>query len=101
MFRITQFRREIAASTPPGAKRAPVLILLGGEPRMRPDIFEISRRAKAMGFYVGLSTNGTFIEPGTIAGARRPPARPWWWSACSRARASQGASHLARELHIW
>ncbi len=39
----------------------PVLILSGGEPLMRPDIFDISRRAKAMGFYVGLSTNGTLI----------------------------------------
>ncbi len=27
-----------------------------------PDIFEISARAKAMGFYVGLSTNGTLID---------------------------------------
>src|SRR5690606_40696391 len=29
----------------------PVLILSGGEPLMRPDIFEISHRAKEMGFY--------------------------------------------------
>ena len=40
----------------------PVLILSGGEPLMRPDIFDISERAKAMGFYVGLSTNGTLID---------------------------------------
>ena len=40
----------------------PVLILSGGEPLMRPDIFKISRRAKAMGFYVGLSSNGTLIS---------------------------------------
>ncbi len=40
----------------------PVLILSGGEPLMRPDIFEISHRAKEMGFYVGLSTNGTLID---------------------------------------
>jgi Fe-coproporphyrin III synthase len=40
----------------------PVLILSGGEPLLHPDIFEISRRAKAMGFYVGLSTNGTLID---------------------------------------
>jgi len=39
----------------------PVLILSGGEPLMRPDIFEISQHAKAMGFYVGLSSNGTLI----------------------------------------
>ena len=49
----------------------PVLILSGGEPLLRPDIFEISQRAKDMGFYVGLSSNGTLITPdmiGAIAG---------------------------------
>ncbi len=40
----------------------PVLILSGGEPLLRPDIFDISRRAKSLGFYVGLSTNGTLID---------------------------------------
>jgi MoaA/NifB/PqqE/SkfB family radical SAM enzyme len=40
----------------------PVLILSGGEPLLRPDIFDIAARAKAMGFYVGLSTNGTLID---------------------------------------
>jgi heme d1 biosynthesis radical SAM protein NirJ len=44
----------------------PVLILSGGEPLMHPHIFDISRRAKRMGFYVGLSTNGTRIDPGNI-----------------------------------
>ncbi|MDH3218237.1 MAG: heme d1 biosynthesis radical SAM protein NirJ [Gammaproteobacteria bacterium] len=44
-----------------------VLILSGGEPLLRPDIFEISRLAKAMGFYVGLSSNGTLITDGNIA----------------------------------
>ena len=42
--------------------RVPVLILSGGEPLLRPDIFEISARAKAMRFYVGLSSNGTLID---------------------------------------
>ncbi len=42
--------------------RVPVLILSGGEPLMRPDIFEIAERAKAMKFYTGLSTNGTLID---------------------------------------
>jgi heme d1 biosynthesis radical SAM protein NirJ len=46
--------------------RVPVLILSGGEPLLRPDIFEISARAKAMGFYVGLSTNGTLIDERNI-----------------------------------
>ncbi len=44
------------------AFRVPVLILSGGEPLMRHDIFEIAQHAKAMGFYVGLSTNGTLID---------------------------------------
>lgn len=48
------------------AFKVPVLILSGGEPLLRPDIFEISRRAKAMGFYVGLSTNGTLIDESNI-----------------------------------
>ena len=44
-----------------------VLILSGGEPLMRPDIFDISRHAKDMGFYVGLSSNGTMITQANIA----------------------------------
>jgi heme d1 biosynthesis radical SAM protein NirJ len=44
----------------------PVLILSGGEPLLRPDIFDISQRAKDMGFYVGLSTNGTLIDASLI-----------------------------------
>ena len=44
------------------AFRVPVLILSGGEPLMRRDIFDISERAKAMGFYVGLSSNGTLVD---------------------------------------
>ena len=40
----------------------PVLILSGGEPLLRPDIFEIAHRSKAMGFYTSLSTNGTLID---------------------------------------
>jgi heme d1 biosynthesis radical SAM protein NirJ len=44
----------------------PVLILSGGEPLLRHDIFEVSKRAKAMGFYVGLSSNGTLISRDNI-----------------------------------
>lgn len=43
-----------------------VLILSGGEPMLRPDIWDIARRAKSMGFYVGLSSNGTLIDDSTI-----------------------------------
>ncbi len=46
--------------------RVPVLILSGGEPLLRPDIFDIAKRAKAQGFYVGLSSNGTLIDDDNI-----------------------------------
>ena len=48
------------------AFRVPVLILSGGEPLLRPDIFDISARAKAMGFYTGLSSNGALIDSANI-----------------------------------
>jgi Fe-coproporphyrin III synthase len=44
------------------AARVPVLILSGGEPLLRGDIYEISARAKAMRFYVGLSSNGALVD---------------------------------------
>jgi heme d1 biosynthesis radical SAM protein NirJ len=44
------------------AFRVPALILSGGEPLLRPDIFEISARSKAMGFFTALSSNGTLID---------------------------------------
>jgi len=44
----------------------PVLILSGGEPLLRPDIYEITAYAKAKGFYVALSTNGTLINEENI-----------------------------------
>jgi len=40
----------------------PALILSGGEPLLRKDIFEIAAHAKSMGFYTALSTNGTLID---------------------------------------
>ncbi|MEJ1356369.1 MAG: heme d1 biosynthesis radical SAM protein NirJ [Candidatus Sedimenticola sp. (ex Thyasira tokunagai)] len=46
--------------------KVPVLILSGGEPLLRPDIYEIAHRAKDMGFYTALSTNGTLIDESNI-----------------------------------
>lgn len=46
----------------------PALILSGGEPLLHPHIFSIGARAKALGLYVGLSTNGTLIDSTRIAG---------------------------------
>ncbi len=47
--------------------RVPVLILSGGEPLLRPDIYTIAHRAKEMGFYVALSSNGTLVNSDNIA----------------------------------
>jgi len=49
----------------------PALILSGGEPLLRPDIFEIAERATTMGFYTALSTNGTLIDAALAARIRR------------------------------
>jgi AdoMet-dependent heme synthase len=40
----------------------PILIISGGEPLMRPDIFEIARYASARGLRAALSPNGTLID---------------------------------------
>jgi heme d1 biosynthesis radical SAM protein NirJ len=44
----------------------PVLILSGGEPLLRPDVFDVATRAKALGFYTGLSSNGTLIDESMV-----------------------------------
>ncbi len=44
----------------------PAIIFSGGEPLLRSDIFEIAEKAKSMGFYTGLSTNGTIIDQHNI-----------------------------------
>jgi len=44
-----------------GAFGIPALILSGGEPLARRDVFEIAGRAREMGMYLALSTNGTQV----------------------------------------
>ena len=46
-----------------GAFGAPVLLLSGGEPLVRPDLFELAAFAHAHGIRTTLSTNGTRITP--------------------------------------
>jgi radical SAM protein with 4Fe4S-binding SPASM domain len=41
----------------------PALLLSGGEPLLRPDIFELIEHARTVGIRVTLSTNGTLITP--------------------------------------
>ena len=43
-----------------------VLILSGGEPLLRDDIFELSEYARQRSFFVALSTNGTLIDEQNI-----------------------------------
>jgi len=45
------------------AFHVPAVILSGGEPLLRADMHAIARRAKALGMYTALSTNGTLIGP--------------------------------------
>ncbi|GIX21331.1 MAG: heme d1 biosynthesis radical SAM protein NirJ [Gammaproteobacteria bacterium] len=40
----------------------PALILSGGEPLLRADLFTLAARAKAHGLYLGLSSNGTLVD---------------------------------------
>jgi len=49
------------------AFRVPAVILSGGEPLLRPDIHDIAHKAKALGMYTALSTNGTLIGPDNMA----------------------------------
>ena len=44
------------------AAQVPAVILSGGEPLLRPDIYEIAERAKTLGFSVSLSSNGALID---------------------------------------
>ena len=63
------------------AFRVPVLILSGGEPLLRPDIFDIAGARQGDGFYVGLSTNGTLIDAPMADRIAAPSASTTWASA--------------------
>lgn len=47
------------------APMKPMLILSGGEPLLRPDIFDLARHAADLGMRVSLATNGTLIDSST------------------------------------
>lgn len=50
------------------AFRVPAVILSGGEPLLRTDIHDIALKAKSLGMYTALSTNGTLIGPEDMTG---------------------------------
>ncbi|MBI3610881.1 MAG: radical SAM protein [Nitrospirae bacterium] len=39
----------------------PALVLTGGEPLLRSDLYELARYGKSKGFHMGLATNGTLV----------------------------------------
>jgi len=45
------------------ASLKPMIILSGGEPLLRPDIFQLAERATKLGMRVALATNGTLLTP--------------------------------------
>ncbi|SPD68801.1 Radical SAM protein (plasmid) [Cupriavidus taiwanensis] len=47
--------------------RVPALILSGGEPLLRPDLYDIAAHARALGFHLSLSSNGTLLDAGHAA----------------------------------
>src|SRR4051812_23268976 len=47
------------------AFHVPAVLFSGGEPLVRPDIFELAHYARVLGLHVVLSTNGTLIDRST------------------------------------
>ena len=88
----------------------PILVLSGGEPLLRPDIFDISRRAADAGLIVALATNGTLIDSAMAreikaAGIRRvsisfdgadAATHDFFRGAGAFDRANAGIEHLRR-----
>lgn len=48
------------------AALCPMLILSGGEPLLRADIFDLARHATGLGMRVSLATNGTLLGPSVV-----------------------------------
>ncbi|GAB4563247.1 MAG: heme b synthase [Anaerolineae bacterium] len=89
----------------------PIFILSGGEPLMRPDIFDIARHAADRGLIVALATNGTMIDEEIArrireSGIRRvsisfdgpdAPTHDMFRGAGAFDRTTAGIEHLKRE----
>jgi len=53
------------------APEKPMIILSGGEPLLRPDIFDLAGYATVQGVRVSLASNGTLITPETVEKIKR------------------------------
>jgi len=56
------FVRSLASAASADALAKPILVLSGGEPLCRADIFEIASEATHLGLRVALATNGTLVD---------------------------------------
>jgi len=54
----------------------PVLVFSGGEPLMRPDIFDLAAHAKTRGLITALASNGTLIDEQLGAAGSSSRLRP-------------------------
>jgi heme b synthase len=64
------FVRSLASAASVDAVATPILVLSGGEPLLRADIFEIAAEASRLGLRVALATNGTLVEDETAAAVK-------------------------------
>jgi heme b synthase len=71
-----EFTGELSAETVKGiidniaSFSSPILVLTGGEPLYRKDVFEIAEHAKGKGLRLALATNGTLIDKETAGRIR-------------------------------
>ncbi len=56
----TEQAKAMISSLPETGK--PILVFSGGEPLMRPDVFELAEHAKRVGLPTALATNGTMVD---------------------------------------
>ncbi len=56
-----------SATPGPGAKTPTILVFSGGEPLMRPDIWQLATHARRHGLITALATNGTKVDAATAA----------------------------------
>ena len=83
----------------------PILVLSGGEPLYRPDIFQLAEYATSSGLRVALATNGTLVtkDVGAEGKGRRHQARLDLarWLRCSNSRYVSWHSGCLRRRDLW